>query len=72
VVRAELAIEAGMAVAIVAAALIGVAQNFKGFGRFFESFDGLLVARVLVRVILYGQLTIRRRDLAIGGGSLDA
>ena len=72
VVGAELAVEAGVAVAIVAAALVGVVEHFERFGRFLEALDGFLVARVFVRVILYGQLAIRRRDLAVRGGSLDA
>ena len=72
VMGAELAVEAGVAVAIVAAALVGVVEDFERFGGFFEALDGFLVARVFVRVILYGQLTIRRRDLAARGGSLDA
>jgi len=69
---AELAIEAGVAVAIVAAALLGVVEHLESFGRFLEPLDCFLVARVFIGVILYGQLTIRRCDLAIGGGSLDA
>ena len=72
VVRAELAVEAGMAEAIVAAALVGVVEHLERFGRFLEPLDGFLVARVLVRMILDGQLAIRRRDLAVRGGSLDA
>ena len=61
-----------MAEAIVAAALVGVVEDLERFGRFFEAIDGFLVARVVVRVILDRQLAIRRRDLAVRGGSLDA
>jgi hypothetical protein len=70
--RAELAVEAGMSVAIVTAALLGIIEHLEGLGRFLESLDGLLVAGVFVRVILYGELTISRRNLTTCGGSLDA
>ena len=72
VVGAELAIEASMAVPIVAAAFVGVVEHLERFGRFLEPLDGFLIARVFVGVILYGKFTICRRDLAAGGGSLDA
>ena len=70
--RAVLAVQAGVAEAIVAGAFVGIVEDFEGFGRFLEAFDGVLVARVAVRVILHGQLAIRRGDLAVGGGSFDA
>ena len=72
VVGAVLAVQAGVAEAIVARALVGVVENLERLGGFLEPLDGVLVARVAVRMILHGQLAIRRRDLAVRGGSFDA
>ena len=69
---AALAVEAGVAEAIVAGALVGIVEHLERFGRLLESFDGFLVARVFVGVILHSQLAIRRGDLAVGGGAFDA
>ena len=45
VVGAELAVEAGVAVAIVAGAFVGVVEDLERFGRFLEALDGVLIAR---------------------------
>ena len=58
---------AGMAEAIVAAALVGVRENGVRLGRFLEFLFGGVVAGVAVRMVLQRQLPIRALDLLIGG-----
>ena len=54
----RVAVHARVAEAVVARALVGVVEHLERFGRFLESLDRLFVARVLVRVVLDGQLAI--------------
>src|SRR5204862_7580794 len=49
-------IKGGMAVSVVSGALLLIAENFVSFAEFFELFLGGFIARILVRVIFYGQL----------------
>ena len=61
VVGAAWPFNAGVAVAVVAGPLVRVAEHLEGLGRLLEPLDRLLVARILVGVILHGQLAIGRR-----------
>ena len=61
-----------MAEAVVARPLVRVAEHLEGLGRLFEQDDRLFVARILVRMILDGQLAIGVGDLLVRGGPLDA
>jgi hypothetical protein len=72
VVRTVLAAQTSVAEAIVSGAFVGVIKGLERFGCFFESLDGFFIARVSIRMILYGQLTIRAGDLAVRGGSLNS
>ena len=65
------AADAGVAEAIVARALVGVAEDRVGLGRFLELLFGLLVALVAIGMELQRQLAIRALDLLIGGGPGD-
>ena len=47
---------------IVGRALVGVAQNFVGFGDFAEANFRFVVARIAIRMMLHGQLTVRAFD----------
>src|SRR5262249_10593654 len=66
------AFEPGVAVAVVAAALVGVAEDRVGFGDLLEAGGGLLVTRVPVRVVLHGQAAVRLLDLLRAGALRDA
>ena len=65
------AADAGVAEAIVARALVAVAEDGVRLGRFLECVLGLLVARVAIGVELQRQLAIRALDLLIGRGARD-
>ena len=65
------AADAGMTEAIVAGALVAVAEDRVGFGRFLEFLFGLLVARVAIGMVLQRQLAIRALDLLLGGRAGD-
>ena len=58
--------DAGVAEAIVAGALVAVAQDRVGLGRFLELLFGRLVALVAIGVELQRELAIRALDLLIG------
>ncbi len=49
-----------------------MAEDLEGLGGLLEPGDGLLVARIAVRVMLQGELAIGFGDLALAGGALDA
>src|SRR5262245_47684384 len=70
--RAILAIEPRMSEPVVPGSFLRIAQHLERLGRLFEPLDRLRVARILVRMILDRELTIRRRNLPIRGSSLDA
>src|SRR5687768_6872974 len=57
--------------AIVARALVGIAQDGVGLRRFLELFFGLDVALVAIGVEFQRQLAIRALDLLIGRGARD-
>src|SRR6185436_7884379 len=63
--------DAGVPEAIVAGALVAVAEDRVGLGGFLEFFLGLLVALVAIGVELQRQLAIRALDLLIGRGAGD-
>ena len=65
------AADAGVAEAIVAGALVAVAEDRVGLGRFLELLFGRLVALVAIGVELQRELAIRALDLLIGGGAGD-
>ena len=65
------AADAGVAEAIVARALVGVAEDRVGLGRFLELLFGLLVALIAIGMELERELAIRALDLLIGGGPGD-
>ena len=58
--------DAGVAEAIVAGALVAVAEDGVGLGRFLELLLGLLVALVAIGVELQRQLAVRALDLLVG------
>ena len=68
---AKAGIGAGLAEAVILAALGLIAQNVVGRLNFFEASLGLFVARVAVRVILPGELAMSFLDLLLGGVALD-
>ena len=57
-VEASVAGQAGMPELVVGAALLGVAQDAVGLGRFLELVLGFLGARISVRVVLQGELAV--------------
>src|SRR5262249_57928366 len=59
--------EPGVPEAVVALALLGVAEDAVGLGRLLEALLRLLVARVAVRVVLEGQLPVGGLDLLLAG-----
>src|SRR5215471_9112911 len=65
------AADPGVAVAIVGGTLVRVAQHRVRFGRLLETLLGLGIARVLVRVVLDGELPIRALQLRLGGIAAD-
>ena len=62
--RGAAACQPGVAVAVVGRPLVRMAEDLEGLGRLLEPGDGLLVARIAVRVILHGELAIGFGDLA--------
>ena len=60
-------IHTGKAVLIVQLALLRVRKHLVGFIDFLELFLGILIAGVVVRVVLHGQLAVSLFDLRIGG-----
>ena len=58
--------DAGVAEAIVEAALLGVGEDGVRFRRFLELLLGGLVARIAIRVILHRQLAVGALDLDVG------
>ena len=60
-------INTGKAVLIVQLALFRVRKHLVGFIDFLELFLGILIAGVIVRVVLHGQLAVSLFDLRIGG-----
>lgn len=67
----RLAIDAGMPMAVVTLSFVGIVENLKRFGGFFESFNRLVVARIFVGMILDRKLTIRSCNLAVRSGLRD-
>ena len=65
------AVDAGVAVAIVASPLLRIIQHFKGFAAFLEAGNRLFVAGVLVGVILHRELPVGRSDFASRRGAGD-
>ena len=60
-------IHTGKAVLIVQLTLLRVRKHLVGFIDFLELFLGILIAGVVVRVVLHGQLAVSLFDLRIGG-----
>jgi hypothetical protein len=60
-------VEPGVAVAVVAGPLLGVAEDVVGLGRLLEPRLRLGVARVPVRVVLHRQLAVGALDLLVRG-----
>jgi len=67
----EAALEGRVAEAVVLSALVRVAEDFIGLGRFFEFFFGLFVPRVLVRMVLHGELAVGLFDSDLIRGAFD-
>ncbi len=65
------AVDAGVTVAVVGGALVGVGENLVGLAALLELLLGLGIVRVAVGVELHGELAIRGLDLAVGGGAFD-
>ncbi len=63
--------EALVAVAIVGGALVRVAQDRVGLGRFLEPLLGVRVVGVAIRMQIEGEATVRLLDLDLGGRFLD-
>ena len=61
-------LHAGVAEAIVEAALLGVGENRVRLGALLEFLFGELVARIAIRVELHRQLAVRALDLGLGRG----
>ena len=62
----------GVAVVVVGRPLVRMAEDLEGLGGLLEFDDGLLVARIAVRVVLQGELAIGFGDLTVAGGTIDA
>jgi len=58
----HLRIDAGMAVLVVAGALVLVGQHFVGLGDLAEALGRRLIVRIAVRMILHGQLAVGALD----------
>jgi hypothetical protein len=65
-------IEGSMAVLIVSGSFLRVAEGFVSFSKFFEFVFRRLVSRVLVRMILEGELAIGFLDLLLRSLPLQA
>jgi hypothetical protein len=65
------AVEGGVAVLIVKGPLLRVAKDLVGFAELLEVLLGRFVARVLVRMILDRQATVRFLDLVVLGLARD-
>src|SRR6185503_20240599 len=61
--------EAGVAVGVVAAPLLGVAEDAVGLGGLLEAVLRFLVPRVAVRMELQRELPVGGLDLLLGGGA---
>ncbi len=70
-IEALRAAHAGVSEAVVARALVAVAQDRVRLGGFLELLFGGLVALVAIRVVLERELAIRALDLLIAGGAGD-
>ena len=70
--EAALAVQAGMAEAIITRALVGVAQNVIRLGSLLELGFRFLIARVSVRVILHGEFPVGLFNLFSRGCTLNA
>jgi hypothetical protein len=64
--------DAGMPEAIVARALVAVAEHRVGFGGFLEPIFRLFVAGISVRMVLQRQLSVRALDVLVVRGAADA
>src|SRR5438132_6182621 len=64
-VRHVHAVEAGMAVAVIALPLLGVAEHVVGLGRLLEFQVRLRVADIAIGMILHGQLAVGALDLLV-------
>ena len=64
-------LDAGVAEAVVEAALLGVGEDGVRLGRFLELLLGGLVARIAVRVVLHRQLAVRALDFDFGRRARD-
>ena len=60
------AVDASVSEAIIATAFVSVIEDFKRFRRFLEPFDGLVVTRIAIRVVLHGQLAVSVGNLTVG------
>src|SRR5262249_47570869 len=61
------AVHAGVAVLVIASALVGVHQHAVGLGALLELLFRLAVPRIAVGVVLHRQLTVGALDLLLGG-----
>ena len=66
------AADAGVAEAVVEAALLAIGEDRVGLGRFLELLFGLVVAGIAIGVVLQRELAVRALDLLIGRLALDA
>ena len=68
----DLALDARLAVAVVAGALLVVGEDLVGLGRLLEALLGLPVAGVAVGMVLHGELAERAAHVVPRGVPLDA
>ena len=66
------AANSGMTEAVIAGALLGVAEDSIGFSSFLELLFGFRVTGIAVRVILHREFAVSGFDLAVGRSSADA
>src|SRR5438034_134771 len=66
------AAQAGLSVAVVGSALVGVAQHLVGLGDLLELFLGRFVPVVAIGMVLHGEAAIRFLDLGLGGPARNA
>jgi len=69
--RPAVALEGGVAVAVVHASLLGVREDLVCLGGLLEAL-GRLGGAVAVRVVLEGQATVGLLDVVVGAGARDA
>ncbi len=65
-------LERGMAKPIIGGALVAVLEHVVGLVEFLEFVDAVLIARIVIGVVLHGELAERGLELDLGAGAGDA